>query len=159
MFSTLFRVLFLCIIFFFFFFQLNAETTLLHKTFPDHRDPPLNSPPTMTHPANPAPTSNQTCTHRKTTKNLQPTHCKNSEIYTKPTTSHPKNQRPTASHRTQKPTTIRTPPHQTHQHKTQQTNKTTKKIHKKYNLLGRWGSRSRRGEREAVRRVGAQVGL
>ena len=130
----------------------------------------------MTHPANLAPTSNQTCIHRKTTKNLQPTHCKNSEIYTKPTTSHPKNRRPTASHRTQKPTTTQTPlattpknpqqpehrkpPHQTHQHKTQQTNKTTKNSQKiqSFRTVVRLQIMVRR-ERSKVRRVGAQVDL
>ena len=145
--------------------QLNTGTTLLHKTLPwpswptlqftPHRDPPRKSSPNI----------KSNMYHRKTIKNLQPTHCKNSEIYTKPTTNHPKNWRPTASHRTQKPTTTQTPqvtapknpqqpehhkpPHQTHQHKTQQTNKTTKKFTRNTILLGWWGSRSWRGEREA----------
>ena len=143
-----------------------------------HRNnPPLQNPPltTVTHPANPAPTSNQTCTHRKTTKNLQPTHLqklinlhqtqykppKKSATNRKP--PHPKthNNPNTASHHTQKPTTTRTPqataPNPSTQNTTNQQN--NKKIHKKYNLLGQWGSRSWRGERGKVLSVEAQVGL
>ena len=175
MFSTLFRVLFSCIVFYssssssssyyYYYYYFSIK----HQNNPPPQNPPLA---TVTHPAIPAPTSNQTYTPWKTTKNLQPTHYKNLEIYTKPTTSHPKNWRPTAPKNPQQPK-HRKPLHPKTHNNPNTTSHRTKPINTKHNKPTKQQKNSQKiqsfrtmrlqimagRERSKVRRVGAQVGL